>query len=844
MAKHAAAPIRGRLVFVINLPILPLLPSRYKTGITIVIAGHSLCLVMMVRNESAVIERCLDSVKPYIDRWLIADTGSDDDTCERVERALEGIKGELLHLPFTDFAHVRNQLVDASKGLADFVLWLDADETLKVSSTIDQLRVAPAFQLAVEAVGASYLQPRLVRNDAHYVFRGALAETAVGLEEAVWLDSLRICHHCDGVRWRDALRLERDGLYFEQALLEAPTDIGLLFPLADTLYSRGSWVQAMEQYRRAGDYAIESAHQWYAKYQLARAADRADHHLTRVIGAYHTAYEQDSGRVEPLVWMARRLRQEGQLQAAFDLAVAAIDLPETEPCYYFEPSLWSEGRYVEFIRIASALNYHSLAIETVEAQLHKYGQRCAFLDELSQLREDVLDQQAAHPEALPGDTSSAAGVSLHYEPAEIPAATPIGERRKLCIGMATFDDYDGVYFSIQAVRMFHPEVLDEVQFVVLDNNPTSPCAAALKSMEEDVPHYRYIPQPEAVGTVCKDYIVREANAEYVMIMDCHVFLAPGAIRRLIDYLDSRPDCNDLLQGPLVYDDLKSLSTHFKPGWSGGMYGTWDTDPRGESIDAEPFDIEMQGCGLLAFRRDAWRGFNPRFRGFGAEEGYIQEKFRQAGGRSLCVPFLRWLHRFNRPLGVPYVNDWHDRIRNYVIGWTELGLDVSSGHAHFSELLGSAHVDALFAALQEEMEGPLFDFDAIVYLPGEGQDVPALLASLGIDKVVVRPFAGNELDAAGRLQWLSSYLLQLANSPCRHCLVIQDVKQLAEVQLADAQDALCQVADGMPQVVLAGSTEGLENMVVGSAGLSDLAAALAEVAVATRQLTDMPGSMSA
>jgi Uncharacterised nucleotidyltransferase len=45
-----------------------------------------------------------------------------------------------------------------------------------------------------------------------------------------------------------------------------------------------------------------------------------------------------------------------------------------------------------------------------------------------------------------------------------PAATPRGHHRSggtplLTIGMATFDDYDGVFFSIQAIRMFHPEVL-------------------------------------------------------------------------------------------------------------------------------------------------------------------------------------------------------------------------------------------------------------------------------------------------------------------------------------------------------------------------------------------------
>ena len=42
---------------------------------------------------------------------------------------------------------------------------------------------------------------------------------------------------------------------------------------------------------------------------------------------------------------------------------------------------------------------------------------------------------------------------------------------KLTIGMATFDDYHGVYFSIQALRMYHPEVIDDIEILVVDNNP-------------------------------------------------------------------------------------------------------------------------------------------------------------------------------------------------------------------------------------------------------------------------------------------------------------------------------------------------------------------------------------
>lgn len=53
----------------LNLPNLP----KPKVGV-------SLCLNMIVRNESKIITRLLNSVLPIIDTYLICDTGSTDDT--------------------------------------------------------------------------------------------------------------------------------------------------------------------------------------------------------------------------------------------------------------------------------------------------------------------------------------------------------------------------------------------------------------------------------------------------------------------------------------------------------------------------------------------------------------------------------------------------------------------------------------------------------------------------------------------------------------------------------------------------------------------------------------------
>lgn len=274
----------------------------------------------------------------------------------------------------------------------------------------------------------------------------------------------------------------------------------------------------------------------------------------------------------------------------------------------------------------------------------------------------------------------------------------------MTIGMATYDDYDGVYFSLQAMRLYHADILDQLEFLILDNHPDGPCSAALKRLEEHIPNLRYVPAGDVTGTGIRGRLFSEAGGEFVLCMDCHVLFAPGSLASLIAYFRKSPSSNDLIQGPMIRDNLSEVKTHWVETWKDGMFGTWATDPRGETLDALPFEITFQGLGAFACRRAAWPGFNPAFRGFGGEEGYIHEKFRRAGGRVLCLPALRWLHRFERPLKPGYPMTWDDRIRNYVIGFREIGWATEEMQGHFRETMGRRAADRVFAAVKRELDG--------------------------------------------------------------------------------------------------------------------------------------------
>ena len=185
----------------------------------------------------------------------------------------------------------------------------------------------------------------------------------------------------------------------------------------------------------------------------------------------------------------------------------------------------------------------------------------------------------------------------------------------LTIGMATYNDFDGVYFTVQALRLYHD--LRDTELLVVDNYGCEHTKALVEGWAQG----RYVLAPEVQGTAApRERVFREARGEAVLCCDSHVLFAPGAIARLKAYYRDHPDTRDLLQGPLVYDDLRTMSTHFEPVWREQMWGIWATDARGLDPEGEPFAIWGQGLGVFSCRTAAWPGFHPAFRGFGGGGG--------------------------------------------------------------------------------------------------------------------------------------------------------------------------------------------------------------------------------
>ena len=306
----------------------------------------------------------------------------------------------------------------------------------------------------------------------------------------------------------------------------------------------------------------------------------------------------------------------------------------------------------------------------------------------------------------------------------------------LTIGMAHFEDYDGVYFTIQNLRANYPDLMRRTEFVLVDNSPDTEHGKLVRDLTDHDPSNgrhapaavdnmgsKYIAMPANKGTsITREAIFTHAEGEYVLVMDCHLVHHRDNLLPLLRYYQDNPDTRNIISGPIVYDDLRRYSSHYDIQWRSEMFGTWsmawtDDDGRnfcvrdnkgtcsfhdlltGEQITleevsspigfagherkleelgfftltsiGEPFEIPGQGLGMFSCKREHWPGFNPDALGFGGEELYIHEKFRLLGAKAICLPGMKWTHRFGRVGGAKYPLTVWNKVRNYVLEAQEL-----------------------------------------------------------------------------------------------------------------------------------------------------------------------------
>jgi tetratricopeptide (TPR) repeat protein len=282
-------------------------------------------LVMIVRNESKVIERCLDSVRPFISGWVIVDTGSTDDTVNRIERSLSNLPGELHYRDWVNFGHNRNEALALARGQGTHLLLVDADMTLRSDDVLPNL-TADAYELRHDA-DPSYWIPRLLRSDYEWFFVGRTHEylSCKQTFSRERLPQLVINDHADGGSRAD--KFERDKLLLQQSIDEDPSDQRSWFYLALTLRDLGDTDAAISAFQQRVALGGWEQEVFYSLYQIGLLLRESDPNAAIV--QLLTALNFRPSRVEPLLELARIHRQRGQYALCEMYASKGLSLPRS-----------------------------------------------------------------------------------------------------------------------------------------------------------------------------------------------------------------------------------------------------------------------------------------------------------------------------------------------------------------------------------------------------------------------------------------------------------------------------------------------------------------------------------
>lgn len=101
---------------------------------------YKLTLAMIVKDEAPNIERCLSSCAPFIDYYVICDTGSTDNTKEIIKKFFDskGIPGEIHDHEWSDFGTNRSKALELCHGKTKWAMMIDADDFLTGTLPVDK----------------------------------------------------------------------------------------------------------------------------------------------------------------------------------------------------------------------------------------------------------------------------------------------------------------------------------------------------------------------------------------------------------------------------------------------------------------------------------------------------------------------------------------------------------------------------------------------------------------------------------------------------------------------------------------------------------------------------------
>lgn len=293
----------------------------------------TICLNLIVKNESHVIHEMIEAVAPYIHYWVIVDTGSTDGTQDVIRGHMErlGIRGELHERPWRDFGHNRSEAIALAQGHCDYIWVMDADDTVVGKPDFSNL-TADGYMMRIDD-GVVYWRNQLFRDGVRWRYQGVMHELAVCDEDHSTLrleGDYRILSRRIGGRNLDPDKYLRDAEILLAEHHRHPDDNRTVFYLAQSYYCHGDWENAKKWDQRRAEMGGWEEEVYYSMFRVAESAAKLEEPWAEVQDAYLRAWNYRPTRAEALHALAHhcRIAEKYALGHLFAERAAQLPLPD------------------------------------------------------------------------------------------------------------------------------------------------------------------------------------------------------------------------------------------------------------------------------------------------------------------------------------------------------------------------------------------------------------------------------------------------------------------------------------------------------------------------------------